>query len=42
MCAPNGNKVVLGDNVCLTVSCETIEETTALFNKLKEGGKVLY
>ena len=38
--APNGNTVAPGNNVCLTVSCETIEETTELFNKLKEGGKV--
>ena len=38
--APNGRKVIMGDNVCLTVSCETIEETTEVFNKLKKGGKV--
>ena len=37
---PNGRKVATGDNVCLTVNCETIEETTTLFNKLKEGGEV--
>jgi len=37
---PNGGKVTMGDNVCLTVNCETIEETTVLFNKLKEGGRI--
>jgi PhnB protein len=39
--APNNRKVTMGDNVCLTISCETIEETTEIFNKLKTGGHVL-
>ncbi|MDR2145394.1 MAG: VOC family protein [Tannerella sp.] len=38
--APNNRKVTFGDNVCLTVSCETIEETTEIFNKLKIDGHV--
>ena len=38
--APNNRKVTIGDNVCLTVNCETIEEAKAIFNKLKEGGQV--
>ena len=38
--ALNGRKAAVGDNICLTVSCETIEETAGLFNKLKDGGKV--
>ena len=38
--APNNRKVDVGNNVCLTVSCETIEETREIFNKLKEGGHV--
>jgi len=37
---PNGRKVTIGDNVCITVICETLEETKEIFNKLKEGGKV--
>ena len=37
---PNGKTVTMGDNVCLTISCESIEETTELFNKLKVGGSV--
>jgi len=37
---PNGGRVTMGDNVCLTVSCATIEETADLFNKLKEGGLI--
>ena len=37
---PNGGKATMGDNVCLTVSCETVEETADIFNKLKEGGQV--
>ncbi|MCL2338293.1 MAG: VOC family protein [Firmicutes bacterium] len=39
--APNNRKVIAGDNICLTVNCATIEETHAIFNKLKAGGKVL-
>ena len=38
--APNGAIVTTGDNICLTVSCETLEETEELFNKLKDGGQV--
>jgi len=38
--APNGREVVIGDNVCITVSCETLEETEEIFNRLKEGGRV--
>ena len=37
---PNGRKVTIGDNVCLTVSCETREETEEIFNRLKKGGRV--
>ena len=37
---PNNRKMTIGDNVCLTVSCGTIEETTEIFDKLKEGGQV--
>jgi len=38
--APNGRKVRMDGNVCLTVSCETVEETREIFDKLKDGGKV--
>lgn len=38
--APNNRRVNLESNVCLTVSCDTIEETKEIFNKLKNGGKV--
>jgi len=38
--APNNRKVTIGDNISLVVSCETIEETTEMFNRLKCGGKV--
>jgi PhnB protein len=38
--APNNRKVTIGDNVCLVVSCETIEETAEIFNKLKMGGEI--
>ena len=38
--APNNRQVQMGGNVCLTLNCETIEETHDLFNKLKVGGKV--
>jgi PhnB protein len=38
--APNNRTVTIGDNVCLTVSCETMEETTEVFNRLKNGGEV--
>lgn len=38
--APNNRRVNLESNVCLTVSCDTIEETKEVFNKLKNGGKV--
>jgi len=38
--APNGRKLTIGDNVCLTVSCATAEEAAELFGKLKEGGWV--
>ena len=38
--APNNRKLTPGDNVYLTVNCGTIEETTEIFNKLKEGGHV--
>jgi len=38
--APNGRKVRMDGNVCLTVSCETIDETHEIFNRLKDGGRV--
>jgi len=38
--APNNNEVRMDGNVCLTVSCETIEETHEIFNRMKDGGKV--
>ena len=38
--APNNMKVTPGDNIYLTVSCGTVAETTEIFDKLKEGGKV--
>ena len=38
--SPNGRKVTIGDNVRLTISCGTIEETIELFNKLKRDGKI--
>ena len=38
--APNNRKHSAGNNVYLTVSCETVEETVEIFNKLKEGGRV--
>jgi PhnB protein len=38
---PNNRNVIIGNNVCLTIYCETIEETTDIFNKLKTGGHVL-
>jgi len=37
---PNDRLVEIGDNICLTVSCETMEETKAIFDKLKVGGQV--
>jgi len=38
--APNNKKVKMESNVYLTVSCETIEETHTIFNRLRDGGKV--
>ena len=38
--APNGRTVQMDSNVCLTVNCGTVDETRALFGKLREGGKV--
>jgi len=36
----NDRIVEIGDNICLTVTCETIEETKTIFDKLKVGGLV--
>jgi len=30
----------MDSNVCLTVSCDTVEETREFFDKLKVGGRV--
>jgi len=38
--APNGRELTIGDNVCLTVNCETAEEAQKLFGKLRDGGQV--
>jgi len=38
--APNVRKVRMDGNVCLTVNCETIDETQETFNRLKDGGRV--
>jgi PhnB protein len=38
--ALNNRIVNLESNVCLTVNCNTIEETKEIFNRLKNGGKV--
>ena len=38
--APNNKKVQMDSNVCLTINCETIDETHEIFDKLKAGGKV--
>jgi PhnB protein len=35
-----GHKITTGDNICLSVSTESKEETDKIFNGLAEGGKV--
>lgn len=37
---PPGMECVIGNNINLTIGCQTAEEINILFNRLKEGGSV--
>lgn len=35
-----GTTLNVGNNICLTIMCKSVEEVKTIFNKLKEGGKI--